>query len=287
MYTQKTNYFAIIVHFGDPECTNRTLASVLPVAGTIVIIDHAVTPFKLPDRILSRVNVIRPRENSGYGGGVNCGLGVLLSLGAQASDVIMVMNNDVELGPDTAEHLRQWVVKNPDRVLGGAQMGYVNLFTGRANLAVPGQPIRPDRWYRRSYLHGMWLVAHFATWARLKGFPEDYFLYWEDALLARRAKRQSIGLQKISGVTITHHQDNQSKNRQDQKKSTDDRLYYLVRNGALFAEQATVLPWRLWWRGVNYLRYWYHRFISQKPQSPVVAQALADARHRQIGQKPA
>lgn len=278
MIPQSRKYHVILVHSKELAATHealRTLAQCVLPPDQIIIIDHGETPLRAAG--IRSAAVYRPSHNTGYAGGVNSGLGVLLTRGVRGHDVVIVMNNDVTVYPDTFQELRRWWDAHRGEALMGAVteeasgtvrgQSYVNLLTGRAQLF--GRKPR----YALPYIHGAFFAAPYAVFMSTRGLPENYFLYWEDAAFSRRVQALRIPLLTAGGVRVAH--------RARASTPPSAQLYYLVRNGALFLERETPRLWRLYWWIANRLRLLYH---SLNPQSqPLVRRALRDAARQLTG----
>lgn len=274
MIPQNRRYFIIIVHYGEPPSTDRAVASLINNSinpNTIVVIDHAERPYQASDH----VRVIRPERNRGYGAGLNMGLGILLTTDISRNDIVVCMNNDVSLSGDGIRQLRQWWQQRSENAIIGAVGGVVNLLNGRTRVTKTLQDAR----HELSYIDGFFLAAPYHVLLKLKGFPEQYFLYWEDILFSQRAKQAGIPLRLVSHLGIIHS------NKQFTKPS-GDHLYYLVRNGALFLERETSFLWRRFWWLKNRLRFIYHSLRPGHDQTKIICQALRDAIKGLGGQKP-
>lgn len=231
----------------------------------IIVVDHADTPFVATT---PAVLAIRPPAAGGYACGVNLGLGALTATGTTTADIVIAMNNDVEVYPETLAALIEWwrtarqpglvgaMVEEHTLVAGG---GAVNPFTGRAILRSTAGKL--------NYIHGAFIAATYGTWLTLHGMPEHYFMYWEDALLGLMARQRGYRLAFAPTVRVKHHNASQK---------TAPHIYYLVRNGALYLEQELPAPWRWYWYIGNRLRYWWHRAHTGRKHR-IVAAALADA----------
>ncbi len=256
MNPQTAKQYVLLVHFGPPETTNHALHALFSgqkAPTEVIVIDHAHQPYSWPKS--SPVTLLRPHQNSGYGAGVNIGLGCLLKRKLADQDIVIVMNNDV-LVNSTA--LQQLTV--PALTLIGIRAGHINWFTGRAEL--DKEPM--------DYLDGAFLAATWKTWGKLSGMPEEYFLYWEDVALSARARQRGLALVVMPELKVDHQPPHQY-------QATDDRLYYLVKSGAYFLEREAPLLWRLFWWPKNRLRYLYHRWVSRGPKAPLITRALYDA----------
>lgn len=266
MIPQKRKYFVILVHHGNRAPTDSLVSSLQngeEAPEKVIIVDHSHQEYSHQSQ---DVRVIRPKANNGYAAGLNTGLGALLSLGGQANDVIICLNNDLQLEPSFLSTVKSWWDKHDGSILMSNKGGYVDLVTGRSHIT---SNKKPDTWSTLSYLHGSCLIASFKTFMAMQGLPEEFFLYWEDVAISRKATQKDI-LLKVKDLPV-HHND------EVKNTYTDDHLYYLVRNGALFLQTSTPLPWRMWWRIVNQARLAYHSIRPQKRQVPVIREALKDA----------
>ena len=268
----------LVVHYGDPPTTQSALAALQASTRqpeSVLVVDHAAEPFPEQDG----VELIRPKGNAGYGAGINIGLGALLGHGVSENDIVVAMNNDAIVSPHALADLMEWWEAHPQPALAGPVGGAVNLLTGRSHIARQSDragngPLRATL-HTVPYLHGSFLAAPYAVWSKLKGFPEQPFLYWEDVLLAARAEACRVPLHVLSQVAVEHPRDALA-------QPSDDQLYYLVRNGARFLERATPLPWRPWWWVMNRLRYQYH---AHQPRHRTVAAALRDTLANKVGRR--
>lgn len=258
MIPQGKKYFVIVVHYEGVGATNTLVTTLL--AGSrppekIIVIDHGEEPLSLPSAD-PRLQLIRPQENSGYGAGINIGLGALLAHDPGWQDVVVGCNNDVGVGWQTLAQVADWCHDHPEPALAGVKAGRINLLTGRAKI-VPNFQFSIGNFHLLPYIHGAFFFAPYGVLMGAAGLPTNYFLYWEDVLLSRRLARQNIPLRLAGGVEVEHDD-------RPARGMTDRKLYYLVRNGALFLQRETSLPWRLGWWLVNKLRLGWHRGIVRR-----------------------
>jgi len=289
MNPQTSQYHAIIVHYGNPQITQQAVNALkccYDPPNHIVIIDHADQPLRL-DKV-HNIHLIRPAQNLGYAAGLNRGLGVLHSIGAKGHDVIICLNNDVIFPADAMQHLRHWWQKNPAPALVGlvthhqretVSHGQVNLLSGRTSFCGDLHQKLQRTFSVIPYIHGAAFAAPFELLMKNKGIPEHYFMYWEDALFSMRLLHNKIPLRVATSVKLSHY------NHSDLSTPSDDKTYYLVRNGALTLAKETTTPWRIYWWLANRLRYLYHLNFSH-PRQPVVIEALKDAINGQTGPRP-
>ncbi len=265
MYPQTRKYYAIIVHHGDGAFTDGTVASLkscTPPPDKIVVVDHGEHSYIAPETAGKLTAVVRPRQNTGYAGGINTGLGCLVAWGAGEHDMVALMNNDVIVDPLVFDKIGRWQAANRADAVLGAGRSRVNLWTGRTSVGKAA-----SRRYHLAYLDGAFLAASLSVFLRMRGLPDHYFMYWEDVLFSRRLVRRGVQLRAEPAIALRH--------RSSRLREGSDKTYYLVRNGALFLEQETALPWRVYWRLANRLRLLYHAVRRHRP--PAVRQALLDA----------
>lgn len=280
--------FAIVVHYEDERSTSRLvhkLASGVEAPDAIVVVDHGDDTLQLGNRE-GNIRVVRPQVNRGYGAGINVGLGMLVSEGVASSDIVVCMNDDVVMSGDTIQKLRRWWTDNPGTALAGSAIGWVNLITGRSCIVEEGKrkkrtapPFESFFHFLFSifyfpYIHGAFFAAPYNVFMRAGGYPDHYFLYWEDVLFSQRVRRRRVPLYVIEGIGVAHDD--------TLTQRSGDQQYYLVRNGALYLEQHTSGLFKVYWRLLNRARLGYHFFVTH---NAVVTRALSDAFHNATGRK--
>ena len=266
MIPQVTTTFALTVHYGDPVPTRRLIGQLLgstQVPDHIVVVNHADTgPVLLTAH--PRVLVVS-QENRGYMAGLAAGFTAVHEK-MNPQDIIIGMNNDVSLLPETIERVCQWWNQHPQPALAGAKIGHVNMLTGRAHL--PDGQARlapaPPTVLTLPYVHGSFLTARASIFAQLK-LPTNLWLYWEDVVLSWRALQAGVPLKVLPDIGVTH--------RDEQDHMSDEKLYYLVRSGAYAMRHDTSGIWKAYWRLMNLARQWYHRQAGHT----IIARALHDA----------
>lgn len=254
---QGRSIFAIFVHYGPKEITDAAVASLR--AGEvqpdhIIVIDHTE----------ATVNV-------GYAGGLAEGLRQASALGAKATDICLLLNNDIEFKKDSLQHIvAWWDEQGGSRVLGGAAGGYVSLFSGRAHIASEIKKANP---WILPYIHGSCLVGEYSLLS--SGIlPTSFFLYWEDIVTSMRVSRKAGQLAVIPELHSIHN---------DAPSSISFlKLYYMVRNGAYVLERYTPVCWRMYWYIVNTLRMAYHAVRNAKKHR-IITRALYHARVKKLG----
>ncbi|OGY30904.1 MAG: hypothetical protein A2805_03890 [Candidatus Andersenbacteria bacterium RIFCSPHIGHO2_01_FULL_46_36] len=257
---QTPSIFAIIVHFGDKAITNRAVVSLQSgtrVPDHIIVIDHG----DMADSPL----------NKGYAAGLAEGIRQAAKLGATGHDLILLMNNDATAEHDGIQGVAQWWTQyGGPSVLAGTTWGSVSLVTGRARIV--GNEYTKN-FFRIPYVHGAFMALEHGLALNMV-FPEELFMYWEDVVVSVRAQKQSVRLMRISSPVV-HHDD-------EKTDTSDQKLYYLVRNGAYVLEHELSYVWRLYWYTVNTVRQIYHRYQNSHTHQ-IIAEALADARAGRLG----
>lgn len=250
MNSQEQKYYIVVIHYGDGQKTERALASIE--AGNfqpeaVFVVDHGPGKFETKN-----AQVIRPKENGGYAAGINFALGVLVGRGVSEKDVVVVMNNDLVFSKSTLGTLQQNLL---EKTVVGPEMRYVNFWSGQTQTQPSHLP----------YLHGTFLAAPLKAFLLVQGLPADNFMYWEDVDFSYRLTQAGYKILAVPKLDVFY---------EESKKPAGDHLYYLVRNGSWWLENAGPFAWRGYWWVKNRLRLLWHRFFSDKE---LVAQALSDA----------
>ncbi|MBO0869916.1 MAG: glycosyltransferase family 2 protein, partial [Micromonosporaceae bacterium] len=182
--------------------------------------------------------VLHGHGNVGYAAGNNLGADWLLRQGAQ---VIWVLNPDTRLTAGTladAAGLR----RAGDRVLGATaratpagevhpDLGTVDLWTGRSGR--PGTDRAPGG-RRLTYVAGHSLLATREAWLALRGFCEDYFLFFEEADLALRAAQLGIPTVAVGGLSVAHAGGAATGARRDLRAKSGTAYFHASRSCAIF-----------------------------------------------------
>lgn len=266
MNPQNKALICIVVHFGLVDTTKLTIAALLQgkkKPDQIIIIDHSENGINFKHE---KVIVIHPNKNGGYGAGINVGLGVLTGRGIKPQDIVVVMNNDALAAANDLALIDEWFKSRRQLALLGAAWGAINFLSGRTTLT-------GKRRQKNAYIHGAIFAAPLGLFLQMQGLAEEYFLYWEDVEFSQRVVAAGYSLVVLPELKIKHDD--------EESQMPVEKIYYLVRNGALFLEKKTKLPIRLWWWTANRLRLFYHRWHK----NAVVAAALQDAINNVTGIK--
>lgn len=185
-----------------------------------------------------------PQENTGFGAGMNAGVAHALAAGAER---LVLLNPDVTAGPDVLAALLTHVASRPNDVVAprqeradgrpGFARGTLDPRTGATRTR---EPLDPSL---ETWLSGACLALSADLWARVGGFAEEYFMYWEDLDLCHRARVAGARLVVREDLVVRHDVGGT----QGGGKSTLYH-YYNTRNRLLFARRN--LPRRAVWRWV-------------------------------------
>lgn len=196
--------------------------------------------------------VVKSEGNVGFGAGINRAAD---GLGLSDSDILFVLNPDVIPAPGALRELGR-VIRE-----GGADMvaplilqgpaahpviafvgGRVDLRFGTTKHELWGQPpgragvgLRPTE-----FITGAAFAVAGHVWRELRGFREDFFIYWEDADLSLRARQRGFKLVVDLDVSVRHDEGGSAPGR---GRGT---IYYrnMVRNRRqLLSEWAPNAPW--------------------------------------------
>ena len=213
----------VVVHYGDPELTNRAIrsleaGSVLP--GLIVIVDNSPTPFAEPPRSTPPVMVVRPGRNTGFAAGATIGLEYAPHL---PWDYAWLFNNDAVASPEAFRELLAAMARADGHALVSSQIrdeatGEVwfeqtrylpwRLASRGRNLALPNdrdlvETSRPS-WRRVPYVSGCSLLIPHAALAAIGGFDQSFFMYSEDVDLSVRSLRAGFSLVVAPRSVVLH-----------------------------------------------------------------------------------
>jgi GT2 family glycosyltransferase len=178
-------------------------------------------------------------RNLGYGGGTNAGASRALALGA---DVIVVLNPDARIDPRAVSALVEVVLQDPMAIafptiltsggavwFSGADL-YLDLGRSRAWRS---RDMHRER-KRREWVTGACLALSRQLWTELKGFDEEYFLYWEDVDLSHRALDLGAHLQHVDAIAV-HDEGGTHQDAGNGGAKSETYYYYNIRNRLLYA----------------------------------------------------
>lgn len=253
--------YVIVVHYKHTKTTQATVTAWLKNTTPpqeVIVVDNSGDYKPVQSETVVKVNT-----NSGYAGGLNVGLGILFTRKPSQADLVICCNNDLLPSLSALARILKWYSQHSAKCILGYCQGQLSTLTGRTHLAPP--PTQQETVTGRySYLHGAMFILPWDVFCDLKKLPDDYFLYWEDVLISQQLRQLGCPLYVIPDL-VTHHE--------DERKPSQDQIFYLVRNGARFIQEETFPPIRLYWRLLNRLRFWYHYLMRHE----LIYHALSDA----------
>ena len=177
-------------------------------------------------QIKSKLNadtvVIKNKENYGYAGGNNRGLGYVLSVGSE-NDFVWIVNNDTTFHPEALNALKKDAVQRPEvNFFGSTILSY-----DKRDLIQTQGGDRFYPWFAMShhigegrkledqlpqatveemmtYIVGASVFARFSAVEKLGFMEERYFLYFEEIDWATRARRLGMRLGYVPASLVYH-----------------------------------------------------------------------------------
>ena len=215
----------VVPHYGDPEPTLALLHQLLDQAAgeTVqIIVADDDSPESFPD--VDGVVVVRRTTNGGFGANVNSAAAVALG------DALLVLNSDLEIGPDFLKQMRAAAARHPHGVLSPRVLDREGqeAWTGRdfprtrhhvAAWLTPLARWRDTSAWHRAVGHDVkargserevdWVVGA-AMWIPLAdfravgGFDERFFMNSEEVDLQRRLRERGLSVVALRSPTVVH-----------------------------------------------------------------------------------
>lgn len=221
----EANITAVVVHFGPPSATERTLLSLERYAPglPVIVVDNDGAHTPNPSRV-GRETTLVPGKNLGYGAA--CNLAARHTAGS-----LLILNNDTEIDSETIPRLANVLEREPrvavvgPRLRNGSGMPirsigraptprrilFENLFLPRL---VPGIPYfhgHHTAWISHARAHDVETLSGAAFLIRreafdeVAGFDERYFHYVEESDLFERLRRKGWRIRFEPAATAVHH----------------------------------------------------------------------------------
>jgi GT2 family glycosyltransferase len=214
---------AVVVHYGDPELTNRAVSSLMAgsvAPGLIVVVDNSPTPFPDPPPGAVPLVVVRPGRNTGFAGGVTIGLEAAPRV---TWDYAWMLNNDAVAATDALSELLAAMTRADGRALisslirdeatGDVWFEQTHFLPWRMEsrgrrLASPlGADLTETRrpsWRSMPYISGCSLLVPSAALTAIGGFDRSFFMYSEDVDLSTRSLRAGFSLVVAPRSVVVH-----------------------------------------------------------------------------------
>lgn len=246
----------VVVNYGSSRLLARHLAplDLTALDARVVVVDNHSDAAELAAvRALAAEHgwdLVAMADNSGFGGGMNAGMDRAGRLGCTS---FLLLNPDAVVTPGVVRALHDHVDRSPsdlvaprvvDSAGGAASVGSVlDGRTGRIRglrAPVPG----PDGAVHlegldpagrlRGWMGGACLALHADLRARVGGFDEPFFLYWEDVDLSVRVERAGGRLVVRTDLQVVHDAGG-TQGEQHGRAKSGTYYYFNCRNRLLFA----------------------------------------------------
>ncbi|MBB2960643.1 glycosyltransferase family 2 protein [Methylobacterium sp. R2-1] len=245
----------VIVNWNAADQLRACLASLAESDGAehlrVVVVDNASSDGSAEslDRPGLALTVLRNAENLGFARACNQGAA------HGSSEVILFLNPDTQVSRDGIAIARARLVSDPGIGIVGARLvdeaGHTHRTCARHPTGVsliahtlfldrllPGR-VRPhflldwDHAETRAVdaVMGAFLMIRRPLFARLAGFDERFFVYWEDADLCARASAAGFSVCHVAQAEIRHRGQGTT------EAVKDRRLFYFLRAQALYARK--------------------------------------------------
>jgi N-acetylglucosaminyl-diphospho-decaprenol L-rhamnosyltransferase len=225
----------------------------------------------------AKVTVIRNAANVGFGRAVNQGIA------ATSAPVVLIMNPDCRLTPGAIQRMKTELdthdrcaivgprILDPDGAEQGSARGDPDMLTGLFGRTSPLRRLMPSLPVSRrnvvgnatgsaasssvDWVSGACMLTRRSALARVGGFDERYFLYWEDADLCRRLRAYGFEIRYAPTATAIHRVGQSSRTARAASVRAFHQSAYLyyathVAPGALNPKRLlarTILAARCWW----------------------------------------
>ncbi len=217
---------AVIVHYGDPQVTIRTLESIRAPQGVEilpVVVDHGPGQGRHLQEAARDLGAtaLRPEWNSGFAGGLNAGIREIRSRGG--ADLYLLLNHDVVLGANTAQVLAGRFAEEPALGVAGPVLlesslnasesrrvwnagSEVDWPSARPRSLYHGHPLEdlPREPYPAGFVCGCAAMVRGSLLDQMGLLNEEYFLYFEDAELSFRARESGYKVEVDPRAPAVH-----------------------------------------------------------------------------------
>lgn len=242
----------VVLNWRTPDLAIRCVRSVLDstFAGgglATIVVDNASgdgSSETLRARFGDAVRVIENPVNNGYAGGMNAGLRKAREIGARYA---LLLNADIELGPDTIHRLFAAAESRPDGAFFGPRIHDIDMagdrwFVGGRwdwgqgtirvihERASDGLPVEPRH---LEFVNGAAMFVRLSALERTGEFDERFGLYFEESDLCSRAARTGCTLWHVPSATVSHVC-GASTSKASECDRIDLGLYYRTRNRLLW-----------------------------------------------------
>ena len=210
----KASHVVVLVHYGPPEATQRCLASLARHESfnhTVIVIDHGPVDGLAAalEGIHPALTIVSAHDNPGFGDGCNRGAALAFDRGAEG---VWFLNNDAVLEGAMLQELTTLAQDHPEVAFWAHSQRDQGRLIGADRhpdwyaVSLPHYPDAPPGCQflgPRESLSGASLFISRGQWKKVGPWPEDFFLYYEDAAYCHRAHRLGVPLALLDR-TILH-----------------------------------------------------------------------------------
>ncbi|MGC5780677.1 glycosyltransferase family 2 protein [Methylobacterium sp. NFXW15] len=246
-----TDLDVVIVNWNGGDLLRDCLAGLAASDGAervaVTVVDNASTDASLAGlpTLPGPLEIIRNAENRGFGRACNQGAA------AGKAPVILFLNPDARVEPDTLAHAKAALLAEPGWGIVGARLIESNGRTARSCARTPtpaamfGRAFALDRlglvpphflldWDHEDdravdQVMGAFLMIRRDLFTALDGFDERFFVYYEDVDLCLRVRQAGFSVRHLAGPVARHL--GQGTTRQAKAR----RLFYILRSEILYA----------------------------------------------------
>lgn len=249
------DYAVIVVNYGDPALVEANLGEDIDAddgAHVILVDNFSSAQSRDAARALCRARgwTFVPSENLGFGAGVNRGVAAARTLG---HDALITLNPDAVASAEVLRSLASHLHDSPSSLVSPAmdsgdglphfRGAQVHRRTGQMRSSWSPHDDDPE-W--ANWLSGACLGFSATAFDVLGGFSEEFFLYWEDVDISRRAVEHGLRLDLREDLRIVHDEGGTQQS-SDARAKSSTYYYYNVRNRLLFGRRhARGGDWARW-----------------------------------------
>lgn len=237
----------VVVNYASSALLAENLvasAAAAPHAEVVVVDNRSSTAERLRITELAQAShwrLLAMEENAGFGAGVNAGAAAAFAGGATD---ILVLNPDARIDRESIARLgtaaqadrltiASPVVKDPT---GRVWFGGLDLYLDDGTIRAPRRRSEHPGSAHVEWLSGACLWITREAWAVVGGFDDEYFLYWEDVDLSRRAAARGVRLAVVTDAVAIHDEGGTQRSRDQRPEAKSEAYYYYnIRNRLLFA----------------------------------------------------
>lgn len=205
------NILCVIIHFGDESLTCACIESVAKDNIDIVVVDNDPKQnFNSKGLQYKKVKIFKTGGSDGFALANNRGV---LAERKNYHDAVLFLNNDTIVKESAIAMLYELLQKEKVGIVGPCMPfldfpqkiwacgGYVD----KIRVKVGGlQKIRDGKPFEVDYLPGAAILCSLPVWDKIGGFPEKYFLAYEEAELALRVRNKGYKVMINPNAIILH-----------------------------------------------------------------------------------